>query len=159
MNRFIFSLRRICYNLWKRCSILLLQICSFLWKFKLVEACHIWEVCNVLRYVLMMIHKVVKHWAIFHGNLNLLKFFMFWFEKFVLFFILHCLLISYILIHLICQSVTGGNWACTGHGHGQDWARAQASWAQHGRARHSIGGLGMSGLGMGGLWPNVTGTH
>jgi hypothetical protein len=36
--------------------------------------------------------------------------------------------ISYILIHLVSQSVMGGNWARIGHGHehGRDWAQARA---------------------------------
>ncbi len=55
---------------------------------------------------------------------------------------------SYILIHLVCQSVTGlGKGQAghgrelgtgtgtgeTGHGHGRDWARTRHG---HGRARH-----------------------
>ncbi len=76
---------------------------------------------------------------------------------------------SYILIHLVCQSVTGlgkgrarhglgmgmgGNWARTGHGHGhgRDWAWSRAGLGtDSARTGHR--------LGTGGLCPNASGTH
>jgi hypothetical protein len=83
---------------------------------------------------------------------------------------------SYILIHLVCQSMTGlgkgqaehglgmgtgGNWAWTGHGLGTGTVTSGighglgTNWAQS-RARL---GIDTDGHGTGGLRPNVMGTH